>query len=492
VGGDAPAAAADAARDAIGDGDGGDGDGGGPAPWAGPAGPGMCVAAAPPAMAMTHERSWRAGGVESLEADTSFGAHFGAGGIVLTGEFEGTAGFGGAPATARGGQDVFLVSHDAAGGHRFTRTFGTISTDRGRGVVVDGAGNVTVAGEFGASGNVIDFGAGSVAAPGSPAIFIASYDAAGGHRWSRTFGDPGYSHRVHGIAIDAQDNVYVAGYFAGDVDFGAGTVQAGVSSDLLVASFDAAGDHRWSRTFGGTDYVRGRAIAVAASGNVYVTGWFQGVTDFGGGPLVSASDTAADGFVLALDPAGAHRWSLRAGAAGIDVGHGIAVDADERVLVTGMFQETVDLGGGPLTANGWSDFFVAGFDAQGRHLWSHGYGGAGGGFIEGSDFGEGIIAIGNRDVYVTGRIQGIADLGCGPRVAQGGAAFVLHLDTSGVFRRIVVFDGPGDDWGKAIAAPPGGSRVLATGHFGATVDFGGGPLTALGGKGDMFAVILGP
>lgn len=53
---------------------------------------------------------------------------------------------------------------------------------------------------------------------------------------------------------------------------------------------------------------------------------------------------------------------------------GVAVDAMGNVYVAGGFQDTIDLGGGPLVSQGLMDIFLAKFDATGRHLWSKRYG----------------------------------------------------------------------------------------------------------------------
>src|SRR5207245_1125833 len=122
----------------------------------------------------------------------------------------------------------------------------------------------------------------------------------------------------------------------------------------------AAGDGglRWAQRFGSTGSDAGQAVAMDGSGNVLVTGVFQGTVDFGGGPRASAG--GMDIFVAKYAGAsGAHMWSVSFGGAQDDFGQGIAVDGAGDVVVVGYFQGTVDLGRGALSSAGGQAVFVA-------------------------------------------------------------------------------------------------------------------------------------
>jgi hypothetical protein len=78
--------------------------------------------------------------------------------------------------------------------------------------------------------------------------------------------------------------VVATGSFEGTLDFGGGALTSAGSSDVfLVALGLAAGGHQWSRRFGNTSAQRGLDVDVDASGGVYVVGDFAGTVDFGGG-----------------------------------------------------------------------------------------------------------------------------------------------------------------------------------------------------------------
>ncbi|WP_437812733.1 hypothetical protein [Sorangium sp. So ce1078] len=164
----------------------------------------------------------------------------GAGNVIVSGSFEGLLDFtgGASPLSSAGGlfdEDVFVSKFDASGNHLWSKGFGTIDIDRGEGLAVDGAGNVVLAGFFlGAGPGTLDFGGGPLPSAGSSDIFVAKLDPDGHHVWSRSYGDPN-SQNAAAVAVDPWDNVLVTGGFAGDVDFGGGTLVGQGGRDAFLA-----------------------------------------------------------------------------------------------------------------------------------------------------------------------------------------------------------------------------------------------------------------
>ncbi len=75
-----------------------------------------------------------------------------------------------------------------------------------------------------------------------------------------------------------------------------------------------------------------------AAGNVALTGCFDGVMNFGGGPLTSLGGdefVGGDVFVAKLGADGAHRFSARYGDAAAQRGQSVAIDARGDLVVAG-------------------------------------------------------------------------------------------------------------------------------------------------------------
>src|ERR1700733_4918604 len=84
-----------------------------------------------------------------------------------------------------------------------------------------------------------------------PALATDSGGGTGKPIWQTGFGGLGID-APRGLAIDAANNVYVAGYFDGTIDFGAtiGKKPSAGGSDAFVTKLDANGKLQWAQTFG--------------------------------------------------------------------------------------------------------------------------------------------------------------------------------------------------------------------------------------------------
>lgn len=110
-----------------------------------------------------------------------------AGNVLVTGWFAGTVDFGDGPVHA-GCSGGFVVKLDAHGHHVWSRAFadGAGGSGVGFGVAVDGAGNVLLTGDF---RGTADFGDGPLQGVGDDDLFVAKLDPSGHPLGSQRFGD---------------------------------------------------------------------------------------------------------------------------------------------------------------------------------------------------------------------------------------------------------------------------------------------------------------
>ena len=260
-----------------------------------------------------------------------------------------------------------------------------------------------------------------------------------------------------------------------------------VVSIFLISFVSAAvdGDVLFAYRYGGTSMDKGLAIATDASGNTYITGFFQGTVNFEGTPLTSAG--GIDIFVAKYSPTGVHLWSRQFGGAGTNVANGIKIDVNGDVFVTGQFTGTMNLGGSDLTSLGLSDIFVAKLSgANGAYIWSKSFGNS-----LGDDVGYALATTSNGDVVVTGLYYKSVDFGGGAltSIFDGQRSFVVRLaGSNGAHVWSKSFWNTATDIGYGVAVDSS-DNVFVTGYFYGRINFGGTEFTSFGYT-DTFLVKL--
>lgn len=303
--------------------------------------------------------------------------------------------------------------------------------------------------------------------------------------WSKQLGIPG-SRYLWALEVGADGGIVLAGSFAGDIDFGGGALASAGDCDTFLAKLDASGNHLWSKRFGdGDDNCGPVRVALGPEGNILFSGSFRGTIDLGGGPLTS---TGGDGFVAVLDGAGEHLWSKRVGdstdAKSTEDIHGVFLSPGGDVALVGVFEDTVDLGGGPLASGGAHDILIARLDAEGGHVWSQRHGGSS------DDYAMRLVADAAGDTVVAARSPGSIDVGGGALAAEGPMSTVIaRYDSRGGHLWSKLFGGAGASLGPTALAADASGDLFLHGPLSGTVDFGGGPLTASQG---VFFAKLGP
>jgi hypothetical protein len=428
------------------------------------------------AHALTPANSWSkqfGGGPGDTGNDGGYSVTIDAGGNVLvTGYFRGTVNFGGSNLASAGGTDIFVAKYSPTGVHQWSQRFGSTSDDFGQCVTADPSGNVLVTGSF---TGTVNFGGGNLVSAGGTDIFVAKYNSTGVHQWSQRFGSTFTDSGQGIVTAPGGAIVYVTGYFMGTVDFGGGNlVSVNISKDIFVAAYGSTGLHLWSQRFGGISIDTGYSVATDWNASVIVTGSFGGAVNFGGASGLGSAGLL-DIFVAKYSSGGGHLWSQGFGSTSDDEGRSIATDASGNVVVTGSFAGTVNFGGGNRVGAGGKDIFVAKYNSAGAHQWSQQAGGTT------DDVGQSIDTDAAGNVYATGFFTGTADFG-GTNLVSGGLEdiFVTKYSTAGAYQYRYRFGSIGSttsDKGFSIAADATG-HLAATGYFSGTVDFGSGSFSS--------------
>ena len=326
----------------------------------------------------------------------------------------------------KGFADVFLARFDGSGVPLSFQQFGTNLDDFGNRVVVDGVGNVYVAG--------VTQGSLSGTNQGSYDAFLAKYDASDTQLWLKQFGTS-FSDWPFGMATDAEGNVFVAGTTEGALP--SRPIQS--FAHAFLAKYDGAGAQLWVQQLDTSSIKDALGVAVDVGGNVYVAGSTNGNL---GGP----NQFLTDAFLAKFDRTGTQLWVKQLGTGSTDVASSVAVDAVGNVYLAGY---TFGSLGGPN--QGEADVFLARYDRSGTQLWVEQFG------TTSFDEINGVAVDSGGQIYVAGVTEGaLGDAN------QGFAdAFLAKYDGTGKQLWVKQLGTSSTDVARGVAVDAGANAYVA-------------------------------
>jgi len=344
------------------------------------------------------------------------------GNVWISGYFHGTADFGGGTRTSAGGRDVFIAKYDAAGNHLFSGSYGDASDQTAGGGAVDANGDYVICGDF---FGTVNFGSGNLVSQGGTDMFLAKFAPNGAPLWSFRYGNAGLNQSATKVTTDASRNIYMTGQFDGTVNFGGLNHVAVGGQDTYVAEFFPTGGFITSQKYGDAGTQLAGAIAVDASGSVFIAGNNYGTVNFGGGNIVSAG--AADVFLAKFGLNLVHTWSAGFGDVLDQGANSLALDPIGNICMGGYMYGSVNFGTGLLTSAGLADAYVAKFNTSGVAQWSKRFGDAA------DQLSLAVATDAASNVFLGGVIDGSANFGGGSLTSAGGEdIFIAKFNSAGV------------------------------------------------------------
>lgn len=274
--------------------------------------------------------------------------------IYITGQFYETANFGAGNVTSKGHADIYLVKYTSAGNYEWSKTLGGTGIEFVHSICVDTSGNLYIAGTFLGTGN---FGAGNVASNNTSFdMYLVKHLSNGDYAWSKTLGGTG-TDVITSISTDSADNIYISGYFQQTINFGGGNVtsKAGGYAGFIV-KYSQGGVYERAQIIDGNGRDRVFSIFIDSDDNIYTSGEFTALINFGSGDLDTRGK--ADIFIAKYKSDFTFEWVETLGGPEDDLGRKICKDTSGNVYLTGEFQGTVNFGYGDETSNGKNDVFI--------------------------------------------------------------------------------------------------------------------------------------
>lgn len=286
-----------------------------------------------------------------------------------------------------------------------------------------------------ASGNI--YIAGETTLSGNTDFLLAKFNSAGAHQWTRTRGSTGPDSAT-AVVVDPSGNVFIAGPCA--TAFDAQTSYG--STDYALVKYAPDGSWLWTKTFGSYADDAALAMLVAPNGAIYVAGTTEGY--FGS----SSPAGLADMFLVAHNPDGSVRWSLSRGSSSDDWACAIALTG-AYLYVGGVTAGILESG----AARGDLDAFVMCFDTNSNHVWTRQFG------TNDQDILTALAVSDDGRIYATGRTFGELST---PGRDQDIFLARLNPSTSGALEYLRAVGTTGNDSPVAIQASAGYLHILTS------------------------------
>lgn len=350
-------------------------------------------------------------------------------------------------------------------------------------VTTDSAGNLIVVGNF---SGTFTTGATTLTSNGGQDFFVAKLAAADGSvAWIKSFGGTDQD-SAFSVALDASDNIYIAGNFLGSINFGAGTIQSAGNVDGFALKLDSGGTYQWAKSIGGT--VADNAIGVAVHGSVVaVSGSWAGSMTINGMTVMNAG--SAQVYLVTFGTDGSAGLVKTISGSGTSSGRSIAIDSAGNYVVCGTLSGAADFGNGTVNSN-LADAFVAKYSPTGSYLLAKVLGSSG------NADGCATVAIGPLDdIFLVGGFSGsVAFGGASPLDTGAGSMVVARYSAAGAYQWAKSFGDSSAQLAPRSGAVNSSGDIVTAGYFCGSVTFGSHQLSSVGTCGaqdfDIFAVRL--
>ena len=271
---------------------------------------------------------------------------------------------------------------------------------------------------------------------------------------------------TYAVASNSKGESVVAGMFSGTMWIGFNPPRPYVSkgeNDIFITKYNASGAMQWRKIIGSSENEQAMSVDMDEEGHVVVTGAFRSTLKFGWHTLTSQG--GSDAFTVFYESDGTVRWAQQGMCLNTLSGHGVAIDKDQNVYVTGSFyNKWCSFGTTTLTNAGLWDAFIVKYDKDGNVIRARSAGGPE------ADTGEDITVDSNGNIYFTGKFQGSIQFSRpigSPITLTSRGKSDIYLAKYGTVGTAIWAKQAGswdEDWGPSVALDKMGNPIL-TGIF---------------------------
>lgn len=177
-----------------------------------------------------------------------------------------------------GREKMYIAKYSPKGDLLFAQSVGGSDNAEGTSITADSNGNIYITGKFSSSSITLE--ATTLTNAGAFDVYIAKYNSGGALQWATSAGGIA-DERGNSIITDAQGNAYITGWYSSaKITFGKTYLDNPGdkgTTHMFVAKYSPDGIPLWSESAKGKSDDWGNGITLDKTGNVYVTGGFDGI-----------------------------------------------------------------------------------------------------------------------------------------------------------------------------------------------------------------------
>lgn len=289
---------------------------------------------------------------------------------------------------------------------------------------------------------------------------------------------------TYSTCVDKQGNQYVTGTHNSGAIFCDTVLWGGGTLNFFIAKIDKNGNCIWVKNKGGGGGNESSTdIALDSSGNIYVSGRFNGSCQIDNFVLNENGAAGGLAFIAKFDPQGNCIWVRQSWGNSHDWIYALSIDTYQMCYITGVFTNQTKFGNFILNENNnEADIFLAKYDMNGNCLWAKQAGGSG------VQYSMGVTCDSMGNPYITGYTGYLADtlkLDTISFTSDKGDAFIAKYSKNGNIIWAKQLGGSFQDWGKNISHDLN-NRLYVAGEFGGVVNFDSITLQAKGANPNVY------
>lgn len=287
------------------------------------------------------------------------------GSFFMAGEFLDTAQFGTKTIVSAGGTDVFLVKCAEDGEAIWSVRIGGTDYEYIQQIVSDDEGGVLVAGYFYGTTQI---GPDIFTSYGSQDLFVAKYDQFGNFIWSIRAGGS-MADYLSGLALNPEQDFFIAGYFYNSITIGDTTLQDARSSDIFTAKFSADADLLWVSYAGGSSSDMVNSAVCDHEGNLLIAGAYYNDITMGDTTIMTTNPVGV--YVAIYQPDGQLNQVFQLDGTYLTTEVYLAAKPSGGFYMAGNFSEQISFGNDIFEAGEFNqDIFIASYDTYCDLQWA--------------------------------------------------------------------------------------------------------------------------